>query len=294
METPGLFVFGNARMTDREEDTPDDLEESPGVKALIGLSGMMIFVGFLAMLAVLVATADTNFYIRVSSGPRVALTRQEGVVIFVAVIGFFAIFVAAVVSRILRQLWSVVRAAVPEPLVPLEETLRWIGRPGWRSFRGPRVAGAAFAIAVPLFFFWWAKSILDGSDSFPLKLFWLYFPWFLFFGSVLPGYILSWESIRNCFLEAFGFVAITKDRIVWQRPLSRRIYRQIPGNSIIDAFLIENDGRRGTLAIIRQVKDDVEQIHICGLPEPEQAEAAAVALMGSSRPPSELPSGDDV
>jgi hypothetical protein len=153
---------------------------------------------------------------------------------------------------------------------------------------------AAFAIAVPLFFFWWAKSILDGSDSFPLKLFWLYFPWSLFFGSVLPGYILSWESIRNCFLEAFGFVAITKERIVWQRPLSRRIYRQIPGSSIIDAFLIENDGRRGTLAIIRQVKDDVEQIHICGLPEPEQAEAAAVALMGSSRPPSELPSGDDV
>jgi len=266
-----------------DEET-DQADLPRGKRMLMALSTAIYFALFLGFMLVSVLEPGGTFWLGRRAQDRIALTREEGLAIFLPLIAFSALLVVRGVRGQLRQIWSASRAGAVAPEIPPGETVLWIGRPGWRSLSIPRLIGLLMAIVVPSGSAWWMWSIVASDGLLAEKLFALLVASFFVFGIIVPGLIGTSGMIGGWISDACGCVAVTRSRVVWLTPLRRRIYRQVAGADIIDAFVTPSDPQRGSVTIIKRLRDDVEHVHVEGLSEPESALGALQMLIMDSNP----------
>ena len=265
-----------------------DIGLSRGKRIAITLSGLVFVVIFFGVVATFLVEPGGTFYLRYhGSHSRIPITREQGLAVMVPLIALNVAAVVFVFWRSLRHTWRTAQPAAVESELDPGETVLWLGRPGWRTFRGLRLVGALAAIAVPPLLGWWMWSIAAGPDALPVKLFWLLVPaWFLLC-FVVPPILTGSDAMRSWLWEVFGSIAVTRARIVWLTPVKRRIYREIPAAEIVDACLTDSDGKRGSVTVIkRRGRNNVENAYLDWLPEPEKA-YAAVQFLITYRSPSQ-------
>ena len=269
-------------MTEEIQSTDDDdaLGLTPRRDLLISLSVAMWFVVFFGAAAASAFSPEATFWLGSrKTSARIPLTREQGLPIFIALISIPALLVGAAIWANMRRAWKSAEAGAVAPQIPLSETVLWSGRLGWRSFRGPRVLGALMTVLVPTGMLWWMFAVLTNGRPLIRNMPGLMFLSFLFFLNVLPAVIQSSSVTAFWLYDVFGRIVVTRRRVVWLTPLKRQIYRQITGADVVDAFVAESEGRRGSVTVIKRVKDDVEHVYLDGLPDPEQAHQAIQSLI---------------
>jgi hypothetical protein len=220
-------------------------------------------------------------YISVAGGPRipVAAALVEPISFFVgaAIFGSLGVGFAMDLLRTWRRGPGDKRRS-HEGLAP-DEQPRWTGRLGVRSLTGGRVlAVSVIALTFALFGFWF-WSIASGSGPVRARWIWALLPALLFFGSVVPILIALAGYWRTWICDLFGTMAITDRRIVWISPRRQVVYRQIPGDALVAAALVERDAGTGWVAVTKQEGDSVSEIDLVGLPQPDLALAAIERLL---------------
>lgn len=253
---------------------------SRGKRIAVALSGLMVFVIFLGSFAAFLLEPGGTFYLRhAGSQSRIPLTREQGLAFWVPLLALCTTAVIFTFWHGLRLTWKTAKPATIAPEISPAETVLWFGRSGWRSFRGGRLAVTLLAVVAPMLLLRWMWSIAAGDDIFVVKLFWLMLPAFLLFGSVVPALVSGSGTINSWICDVFGSIAITRARIVWLTPIKRRIYRTISAADIVDVFISESAGRRGSVTVIRRVRTNIENVDLVGLLEPERAHAAVQSLI---------------
>jgi hypothetical protein len=254
---------------------------SRGKRIVVLLSTLVFFALFFGSIAAFLAEPDGTFYLHHrASHTRIPLTREQGLAMMVPLIAAGAGAVVYTFWRSVRHAWKTARPGAVAPELDAGETVLWHGKQGWRSFGVARVAVTAVVIIVPALLLKWMWSIAAGADILGIKLFWLMFPGFILFSYVVPAIVFSSDALKGWMCEVFGSVAITRARIVWLTPITRRIYRAVAAADVVDACVTDSDGKHGSLTIIkRRGKSNVDNVYLDGLCEPERALAAVQSLI---------------
>ncbi|APR54055.1 hypothetical protein CA223_03490 [Sphingomonas koreensis] len=269
-------------MGEPEEDGGGLLSGQPRwVRIGLIASAMVVplcFIG-LFLFEVIAASRETGWTGSRGGALRIpVLLEQVRPVLIVAGVLFLAML-AVLFARILRVAW---RAADPSGShaaegLKLGERVVWTARPGWQTLTGSRALVLSLTALTPVLIGWWFWRIVTGEGVWP-RAFWALLLIGLLFGSIVPAILLARRMLSNWVLDALGNVAVTDRRIVWLSPVRGAAYREIAGDSIIGAALVDRKGRRGWVSVTQQVGGDVREHDLFGLPDPEQAVAAIEAL----------------
>lgn len=216
---------------------------------------------------------------RINHGPRVFVSAASMRAILLPYGIIFLIAFPVTVIGLVRWAWTL-PVALSEQFDPVgtREKVAWAGRPGWRSQPGSHLFLIALTLAAPCIFALWLWAIWSNASDPSVALFWTLLPIFFFFGSVVPGIVIGSDALREWIREAFGRVVITDRRIAWAAGRDQ-VYREIAGRTLTGAALVEEQGQRGWISISQRIGDDVHELDLFGLPEPDRALAAIERLM---------------
>ena len=286
-EEAGLFVVLGMGMDD--PDTDDEiLGLAPWQRVVIAISSLIPIAALLAF-GVIVAgqLASKGGSLRIGYGPREPISAATAKEILIPIGAVLILALLATIFRLVR-----VARAAPEAsanqfdrLGP-SEAIFWAGRPGLRSATGSRVLLFVLAIAAPFLFALWIWAAWSNARDPALAAVSTIWACLIFFGSAVPGITIGSGALREWIRDAFGRVIVTDRRIAWVvgRDL---VYREIAGDSLISAALIEGQGRYGWVSVTQQDGDDVRERDLFGLPEPDQALIAMEQLI-ARRAPAEI------
>jgi hypothetical protein len=76
---------------------------------------------------------------------------------------------------------------------------------------------------------------------------------------------------------------VTDRRIAWCGR-GGELYRELRGDELIAAFLVEGDARRGWISVTQQRRDGVAEVDLLGVPDPARALAAIGLLVENAAP----------
>jgi hypothetical protein len=204
--------------------------------------------------------------------------EQVRLVLIVSGILFLAMLVV-LFARGLRMAWRARDSSDSSSDVGLKlgERVIWSARPGWRTLTGSRALVLSLTALAPVLIGWWFWRILTGEGVWP-RAFWALLLIGLLFGWVIPAILVARRVLISWIFDSLGSVAVTDRRIVWRSPVRDVVYREIAGDGIIGAALVDQVGQRGWVSVTQQVGADVEEHDLFGLPDPEGAVAAIEAL----------------
>jgi len=283
-EEAGLFAVLGKRMDDREEDA-EISRLTRWKRVAIAVSGLVPVVAALVCGAIIARPIlSDGGWLRIGRGPRepISAATAQALLIPIGVVLVLA-FIAMVVGIVRGA-----RAARPTPASRLDwlgtrETVLWTGRPGLRSVTGARQLLFALTLGAPCIFVLWVWTAWSDARDPAAAAIWTGWACLIFFGSVVPGIIAGSSALREWIRDALGRVFVTDRRIAWA--VGRDfVYREIVGDSLIGAALIEGQGRYGWVSVTQQVGDDVRECDLFGLPEPDQALAAIERLIALRAP----------
>jgi hypothetical protein len=223
-------------------------------------------------------------WLRFGHGPREPISAATAQAILIPVGVVLGVALLAMLVRLVRSAWT----APTAPTTPFDrlgtgETLIWAGRPGLRSVTGRRLLLFALTLAAPVLFALWMWTIWSDTRDSALAAIWTVLACMLFFGSAVPAIVVGSDALREWIRDALARVCVTDRRIAWA--VGRDfIYREIVGDSLIGAALIEGQGRYGWVSVTQRVGDDVRERDLFGLPEPDQALAAIERLIALRAP----------
>lgn len=283
-EEAGLFVVPGRRMDDSEEDS--GISSLPRwQRVAITVSGLVPLMAMLAFGAIIAGTIASNGGgLRVARGPSepISAATAQAILIPIGAVLVFAFLV--IVIRLVRGTWIARPAPAPRfDRLGTREAVHWAGRPGLRSVTGGRLLLFAFALAAPCLFILWMWTIWSDARDPAIAAFWTVWACVFFFGFAMPGIVVGSDALGEWIRDAFGRVFVTDRRIAWA--VGRDfVYREIVGDGLIGAALIEGQGRYGWISVTQQVGDDVHERDLFGLPEPDQALVAIERLIALRAP----------
>lgn len=161
------------------------------------------------------------------------------------------------------------------------EVIRWQGKQGWRSMTRGRLAAAGVALlglVGILLLLWW----IGGRDIDPLlRVFLFVFALFTFAGPLGAALLHGPEAMQRLWYDLFGTMAVTDRRVIWIAPGTDDVYREIEGDDLIHAGLVEGDDARGWIALVeRRGTGNVNEIDVHGVPQPMVALSVLHGLIG--------------
>lgn len=160
------------------------------------------------------------------------------------------------------------------------EVIRWQGKQGWRSLTRMRLIASGVAVlglTGILLLLWW----IAGRDIDPLfRVFLFVFALFAFTGPLGAALLHGPEAMQRLWYDLFGTMAVTDRRVVWIAPGTGEVYREIDGDDLIHAGLVEGDDARGWIALVeRRGTSNVNEIDVHGVPQPMVALSVLHALI---------------
>ncbi|WP_121117714.1 hypothetical protein [Croceibacterium ferulae] len=260
------------------EDQDDDTGMSRKKRSAIICSSLVFFVIFFVASAAFLIEPDGTYYMR-RPGMKVPITRELGLAVLVPMLFLCAACVGWIYWRNLRHLWRTTEPQIEEPDVGSDKPVLWSARNNWRSFRGGRVAGSMILITMPSLLLLWIWNILTGESSITLKLFFILLPLSLLCCTVIPIIVVCLEEIKSWLFDVIGSIEVTHEGITWLTPMTQQVYRTVCTADLIDVWLIDSHGKRGSLVIVRRVDDDVEHVYLHGLLDSERVQAAVQSLI---------------
>ncbi|WP_343521368.1 hypothetical protein [Sphingomonas sp.] len=263
------------------EDDDDPLSgESRWVRIAVLASVMVVFCSVIGLwLTWALTTTGETASVGFRGGQRIPISPELARVIFIGAGALLLVVLAMLFAGGLRYAW---RAPDPsgspgEAGLNLGEHVKWVGRPGWSSLTGAPAFLLLLTVLGPVLIGWWILGTpIDGL--FGPRGFWALLLIGLLFGSIVPAILFARRTLSSWVFDSLGTVAVTDRRIVWLSPMRGLAYREIAGDSIIGAALVDRDGRRGWVSVTQQVGADVEEHDLFGLSDPEGAVAAIEAL----------------
>ncbi|WEK43878.1 MAG: hypothetical protein P0Y64_03345 [Candidatus Sphingomonas colombiensis] len=171
-------------------------------------------------------------------------------------------------------------AGKPADLGPTEAIL-WKGRQGLRAISPMR--RIALAGAAVIFFGYGSLTVhaMATASDWVSVLVRLGMIALLGGTSVVAMVIHGWQPFTEMIFDCLGNLIVTPRRLVGTTPITLRIYREIPRNVVLDAFIVERIGRRVWISLrTAQVKGDNEIIDIFGVPCADDAVAATRNMCG--------------
>ena len=260
----------------------DSMFPTRGKRTIVLLSALVPTFLFVVYAAVLALDPDGQWRLTVGV-QRINLPRSVGLAMFLPGVGLMLVVMGGVLRAGLRGIWAAPPGPKGETFVPIleDEASLWRGKPGLRSFVSARVVLTCLFALIPLLFGWWLWSALSGDAPLVSRLFFAWIPILFFCSSAMPILVLLSGPAADWVRDAFGTIAITDRRIVWLTPRLGQVYREIPAAEVVDASIMESDGRRGALFVIRRITCDVEYVELVGIPDPESALAAVLQIAGT-------------
>lgn len=278
-EEAGLFVVSRRRMDDPEKDE-EIIGRTRWQRLLIGVSLLVPTAAVLALGTISASQIiSKGGWLRVGYGPPVPISGASAKAILIPIGAVFALAFLATIFRLVRVARTAPEASASQfDRLGTSEATLWAGRPGLRSATGSRVLLFMLAIAAPFLFALWIWTAWSNARDPGLAGISTAWACLIFFGSVVPGIIVGSSALREWVRDAFGRVVVTDRRIAWVvgRDL---VYREIAGDSLISAALIERQGRYGWVSVTQQVGGDVRERDLFGLPEPDGALVAIERLI---------------
>lgn len=268
-------AFPATRRGGMQDDNPD--RPGRGQMTAIAISVALAMIVFFAVAAFAVLHPDSTFYLRDPQHRRVAIDRGTGQTVFAVILGSFALAATVVACRMVRTLRAL-PVAEAEDTLPAGETLRWIGRPGWRTFRGPRAVVLPIALGLLILLGMWLQSSATGATGFGEGLRRMFFPLMVTLCYAVPVLVMGLPLVRTWLRDMFGHVSVTRSRVVWISPLRRAVYREVAGDRIVDAWRNADSGERGSITLVTGEPGDVRHVYLDHLPDPDGAFAAVEHL----------------
>lgn len=270
-----------------DDSEPDDeiLGRTRWQRVVIAVSLLVPIAAALAFGAIAAdEIASKGGWLRVGRGPREAISAASARDILIPIGAVFVLAFLAVIFRLVRA----ARAAPEAPASQFDrlgtsEAILWAGRPGLRSATGSRVLLFVLAIAAPFLFALWLWAIWGNARDSVEAGFWTVWACMLFFGSAVPGIVIGSDALREWIRDALGRVVVTDRRVAWV--VGRNgVYREIVGDSLLGAALIERQGRYGWVSVTERIEGDVRERDLFGLPEPDRALIAIERLIALKAP----------
>lgn len=177
------------------------------------------------------------------------------------------------------------RAEPPEDrpaALAIGEAIRWSGRRGIRAFDARRRILTMMCLPIPLLFLWLGYSTWQPGIDWVFSLM-LFLPLCAILGPVSLLIVrASGPFFDDLLVDTFGRLAVTDRRIIFTYPLTGTIDREIVGESLIDASLVDlQESGRGDIALTLAGKrpDDPVYVDLFGVPDAEAAMAAIARLV---------------
>lgn len=263
------------------EDDDDPLSGEPRwVRIAVLASAMVVLLSFIGLWLIgALTTTGGAASVGFRGGQRIPISPELARAVFIGAGAIFLVVLAMLFAGGLRYAGS-----TPDPSgspggvgLKLGEDVKWVGRPGWSSLTGARTFLLLLTVLGPVLIGWWILGTpIDGLLG--PRGFWALLLIGLLFGSIVPAILFARRTLGSWVFDLLGRVAVTDRRIVWLSPVRGVVYREIAGDSIIGAALVDRDGQRGWVSVTQQVGADVEEHDLFGLPDPEGAVAAIEAL----------------
>ena len=272
-----------------DPDTDDAiLGLAPWKRVAIAVSSLIPIAALLAFGAIVAGQLTSKGgSLRIGYGPREPISAASAKEILIPIGAVFVLAFLAAIFRLVRVARTAPEASASQfDRLGTSEATLWAGRPGLRSATGSRVLLFVLAAAAPFLFALWIWMAWNNARDPALAAVSTIWACLIFFGSAVPGIIIGSGALREWIRDTFGRVIVTDRRIAWVIG-GDLVYREIAGDSLISAALIEGQGRYGWVCVIQQVGDDVRERDLFGLPEPGQALIAIEQLI-ARRVPTEI------
>ena len=269
-----------------DPDTDDAiLGLAPWKRVAIAVSSLIPIAALLAFGAIVAGQLTSKGgSLRIGYGPREPISAASAKEILIPIGAVFVLAFVAAIFRLVRVARTAPEASASQfDRLGTSEATLWAGRPGLRSATGSRVLLFVLAAAAPFLFALWIWMAWNNARDPALAAVSTIWACLIFFGSAVPGIIIGSGALREWIRDTFGRVIVTDRRIAWVIG-GDLVYREIAGDSLISAALIEGQGRYGWVCVIQQVGDDVRERDLFGLPEPGQALIAIEQLIARRVP----------
>jgi hypothetical protein len=269
-----------------DPDTDDEiLGLAPWQRVVIAISSLIPIAALLAFGAIVAGQLTSKGgSLRIGHGPREPISAATAREILIPIGAVFVLAFLATIFRLVRVARTAPEASASQfDRLGTSEATLWAGRPGLRSATGSRVLLVVLAIAAPFLFALWIWTAWSNARDPALAAVSTIWACLIFFGSAVPGIIVGSGALREWIRDALGRVFVTDRRIAWVAGRDF-VYREIVGDSLIGAALIEGQGRYGWVSVTQQVEDDVRECDLFGLPEPDQALVAIERLIALRAP----------
>ena len=269
-----------------DPDTDDAiLGLAPWKRVAIAVSSLIPIAALLAFGAIVAGQLTSKGgSLRIGYGPPEPISAATAKEILIPIGAVFVLAFLAAIFRIVRVARTAPEASASQfDRLGTSEATLWAGRPGLRSATGSRVLLFVLAAAAPFLFALWIWMAWNNARDPALAAVSTIWACLIFFGSAVPGIIIGSGALREWIRDTFGRVIVTDRRIAWVIG-GDLVYREIAGDSLISAALIEGQGRYGWVCVIQQVGDDVRERDLFGLPEPGQALIAIEQLIARRVP----------
>lgn len=272
-----------------DPDTDDAiLGLAPWKRVAIAVSSLIPIAALLAFGAIVAGQLTSKGgSLRIGYGPPEPISAATAKEILIPIGAVFVLAFLAAIFRLVRVARTAPEASASQfDRLGTSEATLWAGRPGLRSATGSRVLLFVLAAAAPFLFALWIWMAWNNARDPALAAVSTIWACLIFFGSAVPGIIIGSGALREWIRDTFGRVIVTDRRIAWVIG-GDLVYREIAGDSLISAALIEGQGRYGWVSVTQQVEDDVRERDLFGLPEPDQALIAIEQLI-ARRVPTEI------
>lgn len=269
-----------------DPDTDDAiLGLAPWKRVAIAVSSLIPIAALLAFGAIVAGQLTSKGgSLRIGYGPPEPISAATAKEILIPIGAVFVLAFLAAIFRLVRVARTAPEASASQfDRLGTSEATLWAGRPGLRSATGSRVLLFVLAAAAPFLFALWIWMAWNNARDPALAAVSTIWACLIFFGSAVPGIIIGSGALREWIRDTFGRVIVTDRRIAWVIG-GDLVYREIAGDSLISAALIEGQGRYGWVCVIQQVGDDVRERDLFGLPEPGQALIAIEQLIARRVP----------
>lgn len=156
------------------------------------------------------------------------------------------------------------------------EIVRWSGRRGLGAIDSNRRFMAAFCAPAPLIFFGLLWRIWSSAES--MGMVWgglMTFMLCMIMGGMVWFVMVHAPAfLGDLYLDVFGRLAVTDRRILFTAPITGTVRRDVPAGRLIEAVLIDVDGRgRGYISLTLKgedgEKDEIMDLH--SVPDPDNA-----------------------